>query len=75
MAAMATGTSSAFQGWLASRRTRPGRARPGRRRRDPRQVAGDLGLVPVDVVADQEEQGGDQAEDANGPADALAEAE
>ncbi len=30
---------------------------------DPPQVAGDLGLVPVDVIADQREEGGDQHDD------------
>ena len=44
-------------------------------RGDPAEVAGDLGLVAVDVVADQGEQRGDQDDDRAGPPEPGAEAE
>ena len=70
MAAMATGISSASQGCMASE---PDEANGGDDQpadgRDPPQVAGDLRLVAVDVVADQGEQGGhDGTRTAAGPA-------
>ena len=41
-------------------------------RRDVPEIAGDPGFMPKDVVTGQQEQGRDQAEDANGTTSALA---
>ena len=70
IAAIATGISSASQGWMASSRTRPIAATTRRAERgDPAEVAGDLGLVALHVVADQGEQGRHQHDHRADPAE------
>ena len=76
IAAMATGTSSAFQVWSASRRTTAMRhdhqAADGG---DMPQVARDCGLVPVNIVSREQEEGGHQGQDPQGPPRLVAQAQ